>query len=113
MRARRFASTLLTTFALVALASVARAQSDLPGDCHERCLAEAHAVYEACLIGGGTPEDCAARARNAFATCAAQCEPPTCEDRCANHGQEVYDRCVAAGHDPARCQELANEAEAR
>ena len=65
-----------------ALPVLAQTEDPGPNTCHDRCVADAHELYRACVVAGGSDEDCAARARQALADCVAtNCGPPICEDR--------------------------------
>ena len=67
MRLRMLLGLLTLGLALVARPGPLAAQTDDPSpptECHDRCVAEAHELYRACIIEGGSEEDCAARARH-------------------------------------------------
>ncbi len=81
-----------------------------PG-CVDRCEEEARAVKVACRERGGTEEECATAAREAFETCTAHCDKPedppkepTCEGLCEKHATEVRNACLERGGGPDLCE---------
>lgn len=112
---RRFPATFVRAGALLALMfalgvlgsglfapTSTAAQEPDPGTtptCAERCQTVAQEMLARCEAAKG--ENCAARARKAYAECATRCQNPggarpACGERCAKHAQELLRRCEAA-----------------
>ena len=76
-----------TTTSSAELANVLDAAADREGvpsgDCRDKCVAAALAVFDACTDEGGDREACFGRAIHSFFECAKQCgtpEPPACKE---------------------------------
>ena len=115
-----------TTTNSTELANVLDAAADREGvpsgECRDKCVAAALAMFDACTDDGGNREACFGHALLSFFDCAKQCgdpEPPACEDKCEEYAHKVYEQCLkdnvepknsGTGGEEQRCAALAREA---
>lgn len=115
-----------TTTNSTELANVLDAAADREGvpsgECRDKCVAAALAMFDACTDDGGNREACFGHALLSFFDCAKQCgdpEPPACEDKCEEYAHKVYEQCLkdnvepknsGTGGEEERCAALAREA---
>jgi len=115
-----------TTTNSTELANVLDAAADREGvpsgECRDKCVAAALAMFDACTDDGGNREACFGHALLSFFDCAKQCgdpDPPACEDKCEEYAHKVYEQCLkdnvepknsGTGGEEQRCAALAREA---